>query len=85
MIEHKNESTPFHDLSDEAEADAEPDADEIDGVKTMVRQTDELHHHVDEKIREQGRHVEKGKIQFSIRPATKFKNLVKHSHCNGKE
>ena len=45
----ETKSTFFHHLADEAEADAEPDAYKIDGVKTMVGQTDELHHYVNTK------------------------------------
>ena len=62
-----NSGSPFfHHLSDEAETDAEADADEVEGVESMVVQTGELHHHIDEKIGHYGSDIEKRKIQFSI-------------------
>ena len=67
----------FHHLPNQAEADAEPDADEVEGMESMVVQTGELHHHIDEKIGYNCSDVEKREIQFSISPGAEFKNLRK--------
>ena len=40
----------FHHFPNQAEADAEADADEIEGVESMELQTGELHHHIDKKV-----------------------------------
>ena len=75
----------FHHLPDEAEAEAEADADEVEGVESMVVQTGELHHHIDEKIGHHRCHVEKRKIQFSIGPVTEFKDLIQQTDGYGKK
>ena len=73
----KKRSAFFHHLPDEAEAYAEPDADEVEGMETMVVQTGKLHRHVNEKIGYYCSDVEKREIQFSISPVAEFKNLIK--------
>ena len=40
----------FHHLPNQAEADAEPDADKVEVVKSMEVQTGKLHHHIDENV-----------------------------------
>ena len=68
-----------------AEADAEADADEIEVVKSMVVQTGELHHHIDEKIGHDRCDVEKRESQFSISPVTEFKDLIQQTGGDGKK
>ena len=75
----------FHHLSNQAEADAEADADEVEGVESMVVQTGELHHHIDEKIGHYRCDVEKREIQFSISPVAEFKDLIKQTDGDGKK
>ena len=74
----------FHHLPDEAEADAEAYADEVEGVDSMVVQTGELHHHIDEKVGHDRCDVEKREIQFSISPVAEFKDLIKQTDGNRK-
>ena len=74
----------FHHLPDEAETDAEADADEVEGVESMVVQTGELHHHIDEKVGHHRCHVEKREIQFTISPVAEFKDLIKQTDDDGK-
>ena len=75
----------FHHLPNQTEADAEADADEVEGVESMVVQTGELHHHIDEKIGNYCSDVEKREIQFSISPVTEFKDLIKQTDGYGKK
>ena len=75
----------FHHLPNQAEADAEADADEVEGVESMVVQTGELHHHIDEKIGHYGSDVEKREIQFPISPEAEFKDLIKQTDGDGKK
>ena len=74
----------FHHLPNQAEADAEPDADEVEGMETMVVQTGELHHHVYEKIGHYCSDVKKREIQSSISPVTEFKDLIQQTDGDGK-
>ena len=74
----------FHHLPNQAEADAEPDADEVEGMDSMVVQTGELHHHIDEKVGHNRGDVEKREIQFSISPVAEFKDLIKQTDGDGK-
>ena len=74
----------FHHLPHQAEADAEPDADEVEGMDSMVVQTGELHHHIDEKVGHNRGDVEKREIQFSISPVAEFKDLIKQTDGDGK-
>ena len=53
-------------------------------MDSMVVQTGELHHHVDEKIGHYCSDVEKREIQFSISPVAEFKNLIKQTDGDGK-
>ena len=75
----------FHHLPNQAEADAEPDADEVEGMETVVVQTGELHHHIDEKVGYYCSDVEKREIQFSISPMAEFKDLIKQTDGDGKK
>ena len=75
----------FHHLPNQAEADAEADADAVEGVDSMVVHTGELHHHIDEKIGYYCSDVEKREIQFSISPVTEFKDLIQQTDGNGKK
>ena len=75
----------FHHLPNQAEADAEPDADEVEGVDSMVVHMGELHHHIDEKVGHDRCYIEKREIQFSISPVAEFKNLIKQTDRNGKK
>ena len=75
----------FHHLPNQAEADAEPDADEVEGMDSMVVQTGELHHHIDEKVGHDRCDVEKREIQFSISPVAEFKDLIKQTYGNRKK
>ena len=74
----------FHHLPNQAEADAEPDADEVEGMETMVVQTGELHHHIDEKVGHDRCDVKKREIQFSISPVTEFNDLIQQTDGNRK-
>ena len=74
----------FHHLPHQAEADAEPDADEVEGMDSMVVQTVELHHHIDEKVGHDRCDVEKREIQISISPVTEFKDLIKQTDGDSK-
>ena len=75
----------FHHLPNQAEADAEADADEVEGMDSMVVQTGELHHHIDEKVGHNRGDVEKREIQFSISPVAEFKDLIKQTDGDGKK
>ena len=75
----------FHHLPNQAEADAEPDADEVEGMDSMVVHTGKLHHHIDEKVGHARCDVEKREIQFSISPVAEFKNLIKQTDGNRKK
>ena len=74
----------FHHLPHQAEADAEPDADEVEGMDSMVVQTGELRHHIDEKVGHNRGDVEKWEIQFSISPVTEFNDLIQQTDGNRK-
>ena len=75
----------FHHLPNQAEADTEADADEVEGVDSMVVQTGELHHHIDEKVGHDRCDVKKGEIQFSSSPVAEFKDLIKQTNGDGKK
>ncbi len=75
----------FHHLPHQAEADAEPDADEVEGMDSMEVHTGELHHHIDEKVGHNRGDVEKREIQFSISPVAEFKDLIKQTYGNRKK
>ena len=53
-------------------------------MDSMVVQTGELHHHIDEKIGYYCSDVEKREIQFSISPVAEFKDLIKQTDGDGK-
>ena len=53
-------------------------------METMVVQTSELHHHVDEKIGHYCSDVKKREIQFSISPVTEFNDLIQQTDGNRK-
>ena len=74
----------FHHLPHQAEADAEPDADEVEGMDSMVVQTGELHHHIDEKVGHDRCDVEKREIKFPISPLAEFKDFIKQTNGDGK-
>ena len=75
----------FNHLPNQAEADAEANADEVEGMDSMVVQSGELHHHIDEKIGHNRCDVEKREIQFSISPVAEFKDLIKQTDGDGKK
>ena len=53
-------------------------------MDSMVVQTGELHHHIDEKVGHYGSDVEKREIQISISPVTEFKDLIQQTYGDGK-
>ena len=53
-------------------------------MDSMVVQTGELHHHIDEKVGHYCSDEEKWEIKFSISPAAEFKDLIKQTDGNRK-
>ena len=54
-------------------------------MDSMVVQTGELHHYIDEKVGHDRCDIEKREIQFSISPVAEFKDLIQQTDGNGKK